>query len=166
MAVRARVAEDLDALVGVARRVRDLDGYPAFLPGGDFYRFLTRPESLAAWVAESDGSVVGHVALNSQSHPAAMAVVRDAGIAGEVGVVARLLVDPLARAQGIGALLLQEARVEAVRRGRIPVLDVVASSTPAIGLYLASGWKELGRCRFEISGHEPIEEIIFVHPAE
>jgi hypothetical protein len=68
-----------------------MDGYPAYLPGTDLHRFLTMPASVAAWVAEVDGSVVGHVALNSESHPGAMAVVRDSGIAGEADMVARSL---------------------------------------------------------------------------
>ena len=148
-------------LVEVAKRVHESDGYPAYLPDNDFHRFLTRPTALAAWVVEIDGTVAGHVALNSESHPAAMAIVRDAGIGGEVGVVARLLVDPEVRRRGLGARLLEQARAEAARQDRTPVLDVVASATAAIGLYRANGWQELGRCKFEISEHEPIEEIIF-----
>ena len=163
--VRPRLTQDLEGLVKVATRVQELDGYPAYLPDNDLHRFLARPVALAAWVAEAAGRVVGHVALNSESHPGAMAVVRDAGIAGEVGVVARLLVDPVARRRGLGARLLEQARAEAIGRGRVPVLDVVASAAPAISLYRASGWQEVGRCEFAITpGQAPVEEIVFAAP--
>jgi ribosomal protein S18 acetylase RimI-like enzyme len=162
--IRPRAPEDLDALVRVATRVREVDGYPVYLPDNDFQAFLTSPPSLAAWVAEVDGRVVGHVALNTESHAAAMARVREAGIAGRLGVVARLLVDPSVRRQGIGLRLLDQATVAARRLGGIPVLDVVATSTSAINLYRENGWKEVGRCRFEIPGEDPVEEIVFVLP--
>ena len=97
---------------------------------------------MASWVAEVDNRVVGHVALHCESHPRAMETVRVSGITGELGVVARLMVDPSARRRGLGALLLEHARGDAVARGRVPVLDVVASATPAINLYVEQGWKE------------------------
>ena len=87
MRVRPRLSRDLEALVEVAARVRDRDGYPAYLPHDDFHGFLTTPAAVAAWVAEVDDTVVGHVALNFESHPAAMAVLRGAGIAGDLRVV-------------------------------------------------------------------------------
>jgi len=164
MNVRPRALGDLEELVEVAARVRKIDGYPVYLRDNDFRLFLTRPIPLDAWVAEANGHVVGHVALNSQTHPAAMAVVREAGFSGEVGVVARLLVDPVARRQGLGTRLLERAQAEAVEQGRVPVLDVLASAATAINLYLARGWQQLGRCEFEIPGHGLVEEIIFAAP--
>jgi GNAT superfamily N-acetyltransferase len=145
----------------MVERVRALDGYPVYLPDGDFHRFLTRPAPLASWVVEVDGSVVGHVALNSKSHPGAMEVIRTHGITGEVGVMARLLVDPLARNRGFGALLLDQARAEAFAMGRTPVLDVMSTARNAVSLYQATGWLEIGRCRFTPSDLSPVEEIVF-----
>ncbi|MGH9920395.1 MAG: GNAT family N-acetyltransferase, partial [Nitrososphaerales archaeon] len=135
MRVRARTTADLDDLVEVAARVRAVDLYPLYLPDDDLHRFLTRPVPLSAWVAEVDHRVVGHVSLNSESNPQVMKVLRQSGITGDVGVVARLLVEPAARRRGLGALLLEQARSEAEAQGRTPVLDVVASATSAIALY-------------------------------
>ena len=162
--VRPRLDQDLAELVKVAARVQEVDGYPAYLPDNDFHRFLTRPTALAAWVAEADGRAVGHVALNAESHPGAMTVIRKAGVASEVGIVARLFVDPAVRCMGLGTRLLEQARGEAVRQGRLPVLDVVASAIIAIGMYRSRGWQELGRCEFAALGQMPIEEIIFAAP--
>lgn len=97
-----------------------------------------------------------------------VAVIGGAGIAGNSGVVARLLVDPSARRIGVGALLLERARIAAVMDGRIPVLDVVASSAAAIRLYRlyrTNSWQELGRCTFGLLGHPTIEEVIFTGPS-
>lgn len=162
--VRPRLTTDLGELVEVAARVRELDGYPAYLPGDDLRRFVTCPGSLGAWVAEAEGRVVGHVALNPGSHTEAMEVVRDAGIIGELGVVARLLVEPSVRGCGLGTRLLGQAQAEAIGQDRTPVLDVVASAVAAISLYRASGWYELGRCEFVMPDQAPIEEIVFAAP--
>jgi ribosomal protein S18 acetylase RimI-like enzyme len=159
--IRPRREEDVQDLVRVAARVRDLDGYPPFLPGDDFHSFLTEPAPLAAWVADSDNSVVGHVALNGETHPGAITVARDAGVGGDLGVVARLFVDPAVRRRGYGKRLLQRAVREAVAQGRAPILDVHATAASAIALYRSGGWQELGRCELAISGEAPIEEVIF-----
>ena len=72
--VRRRTDDDLAALVQITARVRATDDYPTYLRGDDYNRFLTRPESLEAWVAERDGRICGHVALNAQVSPGAMQV--------------------------------------------------------------------------------------------
>jgi hypothetical protein len=64
MLIRRRTESDLPELIHVARQVRESDGYPVYLPDNDFTRFLTEPESLAAWVSECDSRLTGHVALN------------------------------------------------------------------------------------------------------
>jgi hypothetical protein len=71
--IRVRSNDDLDALVAVAARVRHVDNYPSELPGGDFVRFFTRPEPIAAWVAISDDAVIGHVAVSPRTSRAARA---------------------------------------------------------------------------------------------
>jgi GNAT superfamily N-acetyltransferase len=152
----------MDDLVELATTVRAVDGYPAYLPNEDLVRFLTHPTPMAAWVAEVAGRLVGHVATNSRSNQPVMDVIRSAGIGGEVGVVARLLVDPGRRRTGIATQLLEQARHSIASLGRKPVLDVVASS-PAVGLYRAAGWRELGMATFPVSG-ETISELVFTFP--
>jgi len=148
------------ALVELAAKVRETDGYPLFLPDGDLFRFLTQPAPLAAWVAEEGERIVGHVATNARSHSSAMRVIREAGITGEVGVIARLLVDPTRQRQGIGIKLLERAATHVTSLGRTPVLDVVASSSPAVSLYRRRGWKELGSAAFS-GPNQTITELVF-----
>ena len=159
--VRRRTDGDLDPLAALAARVRAADDYPTYLPSGDYRRFLTRPVPLAAWVAELDDRICGHVALNAESSSAVMAVLRDAGIAGAVGVVARLLVDPEVRRQGVARELLQTARAEAVAHQRAPVLDVVDSSHPAVALYRSAGWIEVGRTSLVLPDGRELHELVF-----
>jgi GNAT superfamily N-acetyltransferase len=161
--IRPRIASDMNELVQMAARVHALDGYPAYLPERDFLRFLTQPDPLAAWVAEDDGRIVGHIATNSHSHRAVIEVVRRAGIDGDIGVVARLLVDPGSRRRRVGAALLEQARGHIVSLGRIPVLDVVASAAPAVSLYRDAGWREIGEASLVLPG-QVITELVFEGP--
>jgi GNAT superfamily N-acetyltransferase len=154
----------MDELVDLALRVRAVDGYPLYLPKEGLRRFLTDPSPLAAWVAEDAGRIVGHVAANPRSHRAVMHLLRSAGVDGEVGVIARLLVDPGARRQGTGAKLLDQARSHLVSLELAPVLDVVASSSPAISLYKSTGWIEIGEVTFEVPG-QTIRELVFLAPS-
>jgi GNAT superfamily N-acetyltransferase len=163
--LRGRHAEDLEELDAISARVHAADGYPIYLPERDFIRFLTRPEPLAAWVAEQDGTVVGHVALNAASSPAVMRLARDVVTDGGIAFAGRLLVDPSARRHAVGARLLDRARREAIARRRVPMLDVVdtPSASAAISLYQSEGWREVGRTTFVIDGRE-IEQLVFRGP--
>jgi len=78
--VRPRTPDDLASLVNVGHRVRAVDGYPVYLPGDDYARFLSEPEPIAAWVVEDDEGLGGHVALNPSASAAVTSTVRSAGI--------------------------------------------------------------------------------------
>ena len=108
--IRERSHRDLDQLVAVTGRVHVADRYPIFLPKGDFYRFLTRPMPVAAWVAVRDGSVVGHVALNAETSRPVLQLVAELKSERPVLYIARLFVDPGAGRAGIGRELLEHAR--------------------------------------------------------
>lgn len=144
--VRARVEADLAPLGALAREVHRRDGYPPYLPGSDFRRFLAGDESLGAWVAVESDTLVGHIALHRRSSKAVMSLAAEAlgADAAAMAVVARLLVRPGRRRQGIGQLLLSEATGEAVRLGCHPILDVATQFSAAIALYEAAGWQRLG----------------------
>ena len=164
--VRRRTDGDLDVLEQVTARVRAADDYPTYLPGDDYRRFLTRPAPLAAWVAELDDRICGHVAFSARSSPAVVGVLRDAGITGEVGVVARLLVDPGTRRLGIARELLHTARAEAVAQQGAAVLDVVESSHAAIALYWSAGWVEVGRTSLLLPDGRQLRELVFAADTE
>jgi GNAT superfamily N-acetyltransferase len=158
--IRSREVTDLDALAALAARVHALDGYPVNLPDGDFRRFLTNPNPIAAWVAEEEGRIAGHVAVNVRSHQGVMAVLRAAGIDADMGVIARLMVDPAAQRRGLGRALLDRAKRHVAALGWTPVRDVVAASGPAVSLYQEAGWQEIGNVSFDIPGHS-ITELVF-----
>src|SRR3954463_11104404 len=72
VSLRPRVPADLDACEQLARRVHAGDGYPPYMPNGDFVGFLDSPDAICAWVATDESELVGHVALHSNSSKAVM----------------------------------------------------------------------------------------------
>ena len=165
MEIRERRADDLDELVAVATRVREVDSYPMFLPDGDFVRFLTRPTPVDAWVAVEGDELVGHVALHDTTSKPVMRLVAERRSAQPPVYVARLLVDPDWRGHGLGRRLLEHARGAAVDAGHTPFLDVVdaPATAAAIGLYRSDGWVEIGRVTYELLGGD-IDELVFQGP--
>ncbi|MFJ3662786.1 GNAT family N-acetyltransferase [Streptomyces sp. NPDC090119] len=144
--VRRRTDRDLDACVQVLAAVHERDGYPMNWPDrpGDW---LTQPVLVAAWVAELDGRIAGHVGLSRNDigdvAPGLWRAREGAG--GEAtAVISRLFVAPAARGHGLGASLMARAVREARDRGLHPVLDVLASDTAAAALYERLGWELLG----------------------
>ncbi|MFB6578081.1 GNAT family N-acetyltransferase [Streptomyces sp. NPDC056402] len=143
--VRRRTDADLGACVQVLAEVHAQDGYPVNWPEHPC-GWLSGPALLAAWVAELDGRIVGHVALSrSAADDAAPALWSSRGGAGRAAaaVVGRLFVAPAARGHGIGALLMARATREARERDLHPVLDVVVSDASAVALYERLGWELL-----------------------
>ncbi|MGY3677085.1 GNAT family N-acetyltransferase [Streptomyces sp. TE33382] len=143
--VRRRGPLDLDECVHALAEVHERDAYPVNWPENPV-SWLTQPSLLAAWVAELDGRIVGHVGLSRSGEgdaaPALWSSREGVDIEGTV-VVSRLFVAPAARGHGIGALLMAEAVREARARDLHPVLDVVASDTAAAALYERLGWELL-----------------------
>ena len=163
MELRVRRDDDLDSCQRLAQAVHEFDGYPPRL-ADDLRLFVSAPEALGAWVVESDGDIVGHVALQRKSSGAVMALASDAtGWAPDrLCVVARLLVLPTERRKGLGSSLLGVA-AEAGRSGaRWPVLDVAIHFKPAIRLYEKSGWVRAGQVNVSFSGAEPLEEFVYI----
>lgn len=140
--LRRTEPEDLDGCVAMLRRVHEANGYPSRWPA-DPGRWLTPADQIAAWVAEDDGQLAGHVALvqGVQTPCLLRATGRDSS---ELGGVVRLFVDPAARRQGLARALLDAAAAHARACGLVPVLDAVADSAPAIALYERSGWRLAG----------------------
>jgi predicted N-acetyltransferase YhbS len=163
--IRERREDDLDELVAVAARVKRVDGYPRFVAESDLARFLTRPKSMMAWVAVREGRIVGHVALNDTTTAPVMQLVEDRGSSQPAVYVARLLVDPTERRDGVGRGLLHQAQRAAVEAVRSPFVDVVdtPSAAAAISLYRCSGWVEIGRVRVDLVGND-VNELVFCAP--
>lgn len=142
MPIRPRQPADLDACVAILRRVHDHSGYPARWPA-DPAPWLSPAGQIAAWVAERDSAVVGHVGLaQSDPHPD---LIQAAGApASRLTEITRLFVDPAVRGAGLGGELLAAASAHAVASGLRPVLEVVDDAGSAIALYERSGWQLIG----------------------
>jgi GNAT superfamily N-acetyltransferase len=165
--VRARSKDDLPACERLARAVHLSDGYPVFLPDGDFRRFVASPGELAAWIAEQDGEIVGHVALHPMTSLRAIGLVRSKlGLEpSRLGVIARLTVASSARGRGVGRLLLEAATAETRQRGLVPILDVVPRHESAVSLFERAGWTQIGKVNFDLPDGSTVAEFVYCAPA-
>ena len=166
--IRPRGPQDVPACAALASRLRDSDGYPAFMPSDDFERFVAPDDLLGAFVAVLGGDVVGHVALRRSSAPAATELATAAlGLDAErLGFVARLMVAPEARRRSVGRRLLATAVSQISSLGRVAVLDVLTRDAAAIALYEHEGWIRLGETSFTSRSGAHFDEIVFLAPAQ
>ncbi|WKN49432.1 GNAT family N-acetyltransferase [Nocardioides sp. Arc9.136] len=140
--VRPRRPDDVPVLVEVLAEQQPGSRYPMRWPlPFPVERFLVRGTEEAAWVAELDGRVVGHVAVCSVPDPEVF------GVPGDLVSVAVLFVGLAVRGTGTGGLLLDTAVAWAHEHERLPVLDVVPRHSRAIAVYRHRGWVEVGRVR-------------------
>lgn len=165
VAVRPRRRSDEDACVALLRRVHEHDRYPLIWPA-DPGGWLYRSAQPAAWVAERDGAVCGHVAL-ARPHLGEAAT----GWADYLGVpvsdllgVSLLFVGPQARGGGVGGSLLDTALDEIRAMGAAPVLEVVSLNGHAIALYEARGWRQIGSIRYDWLP-EQAQCLLYIGPA-
>ena len=110
--------------------------------------------------------VIGHVALHAGSSAEVIDLAAsELGLRhDDLGVVARLLVDPLRRRSGLGRQLLDHAATETRRRGLVPILDVVDRFAPAIGLYERTGWLRLGTVEVRLPDGTEMREHVYAAP--
>lgn len=163
--IRDRSPGDREALQAIALETHRSDGYPKYLPE-DLGSFIIHAGALGAWVAISNGHVVGHVALHLRSAQQVTDVAVSATGLDEdrIAMVARLFVAPAARRQGVGRTLLERATDEAMRLGRRAVLDVVEEHRAAIALYEDCGWTLLGRVNWSLPGGLGLRELVYLSP--
>ena len=142
MSARPRQPADLPACVASLRRVHEASGYPSRWPD-DPAGWLTPRTMVAAWVAEYDGEIAGHVALVRGLNVECL--LRATGLPVEaLGGIVRLYVDPGFQRLGLARALLGTAAGAAADHDLKPVLDVVADSAPAVALYERAGWQLAG----------------------
>jgi ribosomal protein S18 acetylase RimI-like enzyme len=143
--VRARRDEDLERLVAVLEVVHESDGYPANWPK-DPVRWLGGGRTIAAWVYEDQGEILGHLALTppdpERNWPEWQEEQRPAE---RLAVMRRLFVARDRRRRGIARQLMRVAAGEASARQLYPVLDVSDDNHAAIAFWLAHGWREVGQ---------------------
>jgi GNAT superfamily N-acetyltransferase len=163
--IRRRVDDDLDRCEVLGAAVQTRDGYPRFL-FGTMREFLATSGALAAWVAESDGDIVGHAALHPSSSSGAVALAEAATgrPSSALAFVSRLLVSPDARGLRLGERLLGAVTNDAVARGLVPVLDVAAHSGDAIALYERCGWRRAGAFTYHFRHGQSLDELLYLAP--
>ncbi|MET3808202.1 GNAT superfamily N-acetyltransferase [Nakamurella sp. UYEF19] len=131
-------------------------------------RFLRRPSEIEAWVAELDGDVVGHVAIQSvtEDELGRMWAAAHGVPITQLRCVSVLYADRRVVRRGIGSALLARATERALSDGGAPVLDVVAGHLDAVSLYLTRGWHEVGRVRPDWlpPTEEPVRAMILPRP--
>jgi GNAT superfamily N-acetyltransferase len=166
--VRPRANTDLPAAAAALVAVHRSDGYP--VEGvDDPHGWLISPHQLAAWVAELDGRIVGHVALSEpQPDDAAAAMWTNTadGRADQVAVLGRLFVLSEARGHAIGERLVRTATEYAHAHGRRLALDVMTKDASAIRLYERLGWQQIGTTQHDDGHGRLVDAYCYVGPAE
>ena len=164
--IRPRREEDLERCVALLRRVHEVDRYPAIWPA-DTVEWLAGRDPLAAWVAEDDGQLLGHVSLHATDPTRVRPQWCEALSVGveQLAVVSRFFVSPDARGRLIGGRLINHAERHAVGQGLRPVLDVAEHNRDAIAFYERRGWRRVGTTELSLSG-EPwtLPLVLFVLP--
>lgn len=144
--IREKTPADTAHLLEVLARVQAGDGYPLAVQPDGLHGFLESPHERAAWVAETDGAIAGHVALHCPPRDPTRSVAAAAtGLpVDRLALVSRLFVAPEQRRTGLGRLLLRHATAHAPALGRRAVLDVGQRLRTAIALYESEGWSRVG----------------------
>lgn len=165
MVLRPKTPADSEDLVGLAFEVHRRDGYPRHLPD-DLAEFMTPDYEDAAWVADMNGQLVGHVALHrATGDPTLPAAQRATGLGpNSLAVLARLVVAPAARRQGVARELIAIATQHACSRGQRLVLDVVQDCDAAVGLYEDLGWVRVEPLKLPVSHDHPLDLWVYVSP--
>jgi ribosomal protein S18 acetylase RimI-like enzyme len=165
--IRFRTSDDLKRCLALAQSVHVADGYPPYL-GDGLEAFIESPDALAAWIAEIASETVGHVVLNPRRSRVVVDLASDALArnADQLGVIARLLVSPVARRRGIGESLLHTATADAFARNLWPVLDVATHFEGAIALYESCGWTRVGLVTTRFRDGSTLDEYVYVAPSD
>jgi N-acetylglutamate synthase-like GNAT family acetyltransferase len=134
MECRPANAEDADRVAELLEQL----GYPT-TPEAATRRLqaLTASRHDDVWVAESDGTIVGLVAIH---------VSGSLEYDGEIAKVSAVVVDEAARRQGVGEQLMALAEREARRRGCVLLfLTTAERRKDAHAFYRGLGFEETGR---------------------
>ena len=178
--VRPRRPDDIPLLAEVLFEQRASSRYPFRDPlPFPVEQFLHADDAVAAWTAELDGRIVGHVCrvrppegfADAQAMNAACAVAHDRPVA-ELSWVSTLFVGLDARGAGVGRRLLEAAVADIEVAGLAPCLEVLMTHSGAYALYQTTGWTEVMRLRpqwlldaADAAGDETPEVVVMVLPA-
>lgn len=147
MILRPRAATDLPALTDLLAEQQPTSRYPFRwplpIPAADF---IARTSDEAAWVAEADGRLLGHVAVGSFGPDEGVPFAEHLGERPFLAVTT-LFTGLAARGQGVGAALHDRAVTHIRSTGHVPVLDVLPTHASALAMYERRGWRTIGTLR-------------------
>ncbi|KAL7621233.1 hypothetical protein AAE478_008550 [Parahypoxylon ruwenzoriense] len=161
--IRLRTAGDIVACLAVLEGVYKDNGYPVEGVGNPTLFFAGND---AAWVAEVDGAIIGHIALAECSaenvavslwwkqHPEDI----------NVAVLGRLFVHPDHRRGGTASRLIHAAVEEAEGGGQRLVMFALVKDHDAIRLYRRLGWQHFGSTVFKWGEDNEMAAECFASP--
>ncbi len=164
--IRPLEEADLPGAASVLVEVHATDGYP--VEGvADPEGWLRSAETLAAWVAEADRKIVGHVGvMRPHGEDAVSLWIQQSGEDEKnIAVLGRLFVLKEARKHALGEGLTRAAMDYAQRKSLRLVLDVMAKDTAAIRLYERLGWHKIGDATHRYGDRQEVNAICYVAPA-
>lgn len=128
--------------------------------------WLRSDDVLAAWVAETGGRIVGHVAVMRPDGEDAVSLWAEQSGNDEerIAVLARLFVVGDARKRTVGERLVRTAMGYGLSHNRRLVLDVMTKDTAAIRLYERLGWLKSGEAAHHYGEEQSIEAVCYVAP--
>jgi ribosomal protein S18 acetylase RimI-like enzyme len=140
------------------------NGYPRGI--GNVREFLSNEETKHAWVAEKDGSIIGHISAADASDDDLSVKVwnEKGGESKSIAILKRLFVKPSCRKVGAATQLVDTAVAAFVEKGKQLVLFVLVGDEAAMRLYQKLGWVEYGRSTFHYEGDREMEAICLVNP--
>lgn len=165
MIIRPRTSADVPGCVALMDLTHAEDGYPRY--HHDWSVFLASPSKAAAWVAERDGEIVGHVAVHRSGDEPTFPLAQQAtGRPPErLAVLARLMISPRARRQGLARRLIETATAYAAQHDLRLVLDVLQETGDAIALYEGLGWRRLGELILPLDDWPELQLWVYLSPA-
>jgi len=157
--IRERRIQDIPRLVEILAEQQPQSRYPFRWPlPFPTEQFIAREHELAAFVAELDGEVVGHVCIQSVRGQAITHAHVDDSLdrawsaghgrpAADLATVSSLFTALSARGHGAGGTLLDAAVAWIRAHDLAPCLDVVQRHSVALKVYEARGWICVGEAR-------------------
>lgn len=148
--IRLRQEADLEQCASLMKEVYTSDGYP--VEGADDARkFLSDPKIQAAWIAEREGNIIGHVCINKPTPGDASVALwwQQHGTKEPIAVLGRLFLHREARSSGLAAKLLDAAVSWASNRGLRLVLFALTRIPAPIRFYERQGWHRFGETYHE-----------------
>ncbi|KAH8161220.1 hypothetical protein CIB48_g7029 [Xylaria polymorpha] len=154
---RPRQDQDLPACVEIIKVV-----YPVGGVGQALEELQTDDQ---AWVAEDDGAIIGHVAMNKASASYVnVALWLEKHPEANIAVLARLFVHPEARRRGAATMLVHAVEEAARREGRRLLILALVKDQDAIRLYRRLGWEHYGTTVFRWGEGNEMDAECFANP--